>query len=211
MNVAQSERHDAVRTERFHVRTSPLFVGTTPLSVRTTRLSVRTTRLSVRTTRLSVRTTRLSVRTTRLSVRTTRLSVRTTRLSVRTKPLSSLATPIRNPLRRPASGFCLDCPSERHNRNRRVKPAHPAANVGERMITHRPPMTTNERQRYFQAAHPGYDRRRKAKRRASMDRRLAELREAQLALAAMTATAEAVAAPMEGPRKCGRFPSRTRG
>jgi hypothetical protein len=66
------------------------------------------------------------------------------------------------------------------------------------------PMSNAERQRRFQAAHPGYDRRRKARRRAAlkrsskkgMDEHLAVLRAEQ---ATMASDAPALPAPAPAP------------
>ena len=47
------------------------------------------------------------------------------------------------------------------------------------MLLRAPPLTNVQRQAMFQAAHPGYDRRRKGRQRASLDRLLAKRRAAQ--------------------------------
>jgi hypothetical protein len=63
------------------------------------------------------------------------------------------------------------------------------------MLRPAPPMTTKERQERFQAAHPGYDRRRKARRRFTPEAMAAYLQAAQASMAE-TSEADPVEAPV---------------
>ena len=58
-----------------------------------------------------------------------------------------------------------------------------------------PAMSNAERQRRFQDAHPGYDRRRKARRRAMIKHAVAQMRQAKEAMAAEATPAEPLALP----------------
>jgi hypothetical protein len=62
------------------------------------------------------------------------------------------------------------------------------------MLLTPPPLSNAERQRRFQRRHPGYDRRRKAAKRAAEKRTIARLRAAAQAAAAGARVAEAKAA-----------------
>jgi hypothetical protein len=79
-----------------------------------------------------------------------------------------------------AGGFYQARPRRWRIRNDRVKFAPSRADAKERMLLPAPPMSNAERQRRFQDAHPGYDRRRKARQRGSEKRGAAQLA-AQLA------------------------------
>ena len=63
------------------------------------------------------------------------------------------------------------------------------------MLVPTPPKSNAERQRRFQAAHPGYDRRRKARRRGMLKRAVAQIRQAEEAMAAEAKPAEPLALP----------------
>jgi hypothetical protein len=63
------------------------------------------------------------------------------------------------------------------------------------MLVPTPPMSNAERQRRFQAAHPGYDSRRKARERASAKRGAAQILEALRTMSVEQVPAQRLALP----------------
>lgn len=190
-----------VRTSTCSVRTRLSAVRTFPSRVRTLASSVRTFIIGVRTFTRSVRTLPFAVRTLLASVRTSSSFVRTLCEIVRTM-----------------GGFCPQRGSGagisgvygRFYRAAKIRASGCAilldsivtrADGAGCMITIPRPMSNAERQRRFQASHPGYDRRRIARKRASANRGAALLlAEITAKLAAEAeATSQAVALATKSP------------
>jgi hypothetical protein len=86
----------------------------------------------------------------------------------------------------------------RDDRHDHVKFARRISDVAEHMLRPAPPLSNAQRQREFQASHPGYDRRRKARQRASSKRAIALRLAALEAQIAEEKAAEAKAAETVG-------------